>query len=134
MAILKYFPPLLEVRDNRSQTKGYYEAECEVCGTKFFPKRSNAKYCTPKCAVHNHRKAIANGTAVKRQGGKIADIKKVKDITKNKMQPLSELIKEFSDIKFLLKQDDCDKNRKEVLRVGRLIKQRSPNFDFKNIK
>lgn len=67
MAILKYNPPPTEIRDNRNQGKGYYDAKCEVCGTLFYPKRSNAKYCTTKCALIHHRIAVANGTAGKRK-------------------------------------------------------------------
>lgn len=66
MAILKYNPPVTEIRDNRNKGKGYYDAKCEVCGTLFYPKRSNAKYCTTKCALIHHRISIANGTATKR--------------------------------------------------------------------
>lgn len=73
MAILKYHPPLTEIRDNRTTGKGYYDAKCEVCGTLFYPKRSNAKYCTTKCALINHRISLANGTATK----KVAAVPKV---------------------------------------------------------
>jgi hypothetical protein len=66
MAIIKYNPPVLEIRDNRNKGKGYYDANCEVCGTLFYPKRSNAKYCTTKCALIHHRISVANGTATKR--------------------------------------------------------------------
>lgn len=58
MAILKFVPSPKKIRDNRSNENGYYEAACNVCGTLFFPKRSNAKYCTSKCAQNNHRMAL----------------------------------------------------------------------------
>lgn len=61
MAILKFVPSPKKIRDNRSNDNGYYEATCNSCGTLFFPKRSNAKYCTPKCAVDAHRTAVASG-------------------------------------------------------------------------
>lgn len=70
MAILKYVPPTKKIIDNRKPEGGYYEAECEVCGTKFYPERSNAKYCTPNCGLIAHRIAVANGTAEKRQVSK----------------------------------------------------------------
>lgn len=71
MAILKYVPPTKKIIDKRSPDGGYYEAECEICGTKFYPERSNAKYCNPNCGLQAHRVAVANGTAMKR-GGKVS--------------------------------------------------------------
>lgn len=66
MAITRYVPPIKKIIDNRKPEGGYYEADCEVCGTKFYPERSNAKYCTPNCGLIAHRMAVANGTAEKR--------------------------------------------------------------------
>lgn len=60
MAILKFVPSPKKIRDNRSNENGYYEATCNVCGTVFFPKRSNAKYCTSKCAQDNHRMELVS--------------------------------------------------------------------------
>lgn len=71
MAILKYVPPTKRIIDNRKPEGGYYEAECEVCGTTFYPERSNAKYCTPNCGLIAHRIAVANGTAEKRPTSKV---------------------------------------------------------------
>ena len=70
MAILRYVPPTKKIVDNRKPEGGYYEAECEVCGTKYYPERSNAKYCTPNCGLIAHRIAVANGTAEKRSANK----------------------------------------------------------------
>lgn len=66
MAILEYHPPKQKLLDKRNENGGYYTAECENCGTTFYPLRSNAKYCTPNCGLIQHRVAVANGTAMKR--------------------------------------------------------------------
>lgn len=73
MAILKYVPPTKKIIDKRSADGGYYEAECEICSTKYYPERSNSKYCTPNCGLIAHRIAVANGTASKKYkpGGKV---------------------------------------------------------------
>lgn len=70
MAITRYIPPTKNIIDNRKPEGGYYEADCEVCGGKFYPERSNAKYCTPNCGLIAHRIAVANGTATKRTESK----------------------------------------------------------------
>jgi|TARA_B110000259_G_C13986565_1_gene390691 hypothetical protein len=49
MGVLKYIPKRKEILDRRSVDGGYYEAECDVCGTTFYPSRSNAKYCSRSC-------------------------------------------------------------------------------------
>ena len=59
--IKNYHPAPNKIRDNRNSGIGYYTAVCDSCGTEFYPKRSSAKYCTPKCAVNSHRKAKASG-------------------------------------------------------------------------
>lgn len=59
MAIISYTPPNDKVVDHRNENGGYYTAKCDKCGTEFYPKKSNAKYCTPNCAVISHRKAKA---------------------------------------------------------------------------
>lgn len=66
MAILNYVPPKKKIIDHRSPEGGYYNAKCEVCGTEFYPKRSNAKYCSPNCSVVAHRILFASGGAVKK--------------------------------------------------------------------
>lgn len=66
MSIKSYVPPIKKIIDHRSPSGGYYTANCDVCGTEFFPARRNAKYCSPNCGVVAHRTALANGTAVKR--------------------------------------------------------------------
>lgn len=66
MAITRYVPPIKKIVDRRKPEGGYYVATCEVCGTTYYPERSNSKYCTPKCGLISHRMAVANGTATKR--------------------------------------------------------------------
>jgi hypothetical protein len=65
MAILEYIPPLKKIIDKRNPTGDYYKAECDVCGTEFYPKRRSAKYCTPNCKVIQHRIDVANGKVTK---------------------------------------------------------------------
>ena len=72
MAIKSYVPPKLKLIDYRSPEGGFYTANCDVCGTEYYPKRSNSKYCSPKCGVVSHRMANA---------GKVAESKV--DDTKN---------------------------------------------------
>lgn len=56
MPILRYIPKKKNVIDRRSNEGGFYEAECEECGGKFFPKRGNAKYCSQSCLQMAWRK------------------------------------------------------------------------------
>ena len=49
MAILNYIPKKKEVIDRRTDNGGYYEAVCDECGNVYYPKRSNAKYCSRSC-------------------------------------------------------------------------------------
>jgi len=65
MPIISYVPPKKNIHDNRTPNGGYYTAKCDNCGTVFYPKRSNAKYCTPNCALISHRQAIASGKTAK---------------------------------------------------------------------
>lgn len=55
MAILKYIPIKKEVIDRRTTDGGYYIAVCENCGNEFYPKRSNAMYCSRSCLVMAYR-------------------------------------------------------------------------------
>ena len=66
MAIKKFIPGPKKIIDHRGNPHGFYEAVCDVCGTIYYPKRSNSKYCNSKCAVVAHRTAIANGTKTKK--------------------------------------------------------------------
>lgn len=66
MAIKKFIPGPKKIIDHRGNPHGFYEAVCDVCGTVYYPKRSNSKYCNSKCAVVAHRTAIANGTKTKK--------------------------------------------------------------------
>jgi CRISPR/Cas system-associated protein Cas10 (large subunit of type III CRISPR-Cas system) len=70
MAIIKFIPAKSTIRDNRSEDGGYYVATCNVCGTEFYPKRSNAKYCSNKCTVNKHRQSIADGEMPKKTASK----------------------------------------------------------------
>lgn len=67
MSIKSYVPPKKNIIDHRTTEGGYYNAICDVCGTEFFPKRSNAKYCSSNCGIVAHRTAIANGDVVKKR-------------------------------------------------------------------
>jgi len=55
MAIKSYVPKKSTVIDRRSTDGGYYVAECEICGREFYPKRSNAKFCSNVCGQRAHR-------------------------------------------------------------------------------
>lgn len=55
MSILRYIPKNGAVNDRRSPEGGYYEAIC-YCGQKFYPKRSDAMYCSKNCALKAYRK------------------------------------------------------------------------------
>ena len=65
MAIIEYIPPIKQVIDRRNAKGDYYKASCDVCGTEFYPKRRNAKYCTPNCKVIQFRIDVANGKVPK---------------------------------------------------------------------
>ena len=56
MGVISYIPKKKEVIDNRSNEGGYYTAVCDECGNEFFPKRSNAMYCSRSCLVMAYRK------------------------------------------------------------------------------
>jgi len=61
MAILEYIPPTNKVIiDNRKENENYYKAICDSCGTEFYPKRRNAKYCNTKCKVIQNRINLIN--------------------------------------------------------------------------
>ncbi len=60
MGVLRYIPKVKEVIDNRSPDGGFYEAECDECSNIFYPKRSNAKYCSRSCLVMHYRKEQKN--------------------------------------------------------------------------
>lgn len=75
MGILRYIPKVKEVIDNRSSEGGFYEAECDECNNPFYPKRSNAKYCSRSCLVMAYRKLRLSGTPKKN--------KTVKSVTKS---------------------------------------------------
>ena len=66
MSIKSYVPPKKNIIDHRTAEGGYYNAICDVCGTEFFPKRSNARYCSSNCGIVAHRTAIANGDVLKK--------------------------------------------------------------------
>jgi hypothetical protein len=62
MGILKYIPKKKNIIDRRSDDGGYYEAECDVCGTIYYPKRSNGKYCSHSCSIRAYRERVQKGT------------------------------------------------------------------------
>ena len=56
MSILRYIPKQSAINDRRTPEGGFYEATCR-CGNKFYPKRSDALYCSNRCAVQANREA-----------------------------------------------------------------------------
>ncbi len=62
MGVISYIPKKKEVIDNRSNEGGYYTAVCDECGNEFFPKRSNAMYCSRSCLVMAYRKKKSSET------------------------------------------------------------------------
>lgn len=89
MPIKTYTPPKLKLVDHRNPEGGFYTADCDVCGTEFYPKRSNAKYCSPKCAVVAHRTAVANGTQPKKEVVKSVKAPVIAEETKTPIEMLS---------------------------------------------
>jgi len=75
MAITKFIPEKKKIRDNRNPEGGFYEAVCDSCGTVFYPKRANAKYCNSKCAQNSFRAKIAAGEIPKKLKPKPGQIK-----------------------------------------------------------
>ena len=55
MAIIKFIPKVSKMTDYRSNDGGYYIANCEVCGTEYYPKRCTSKYCSNTCSVIAYR-------------------------------------------------------------------------------
>lgn len=60
MPIVKFIPPVFDVKDYRSPEGNYYVAICDNCGAEFYPKRSDAKYCSKKCTIVSWRKDKIN--------------------------------------------------------------------------
>jgi endogenous inhibitor of DNA gyrase (YacG/DUF329 family) len=77
MAIKSYVPPKLKLIDNRSPDGGYYTANCDICGTEYYPKRSNSKYCSPKCGVVSHRMANAGKVVESKKEDSPGDLEEV---------------------------------------------------------
>lgn len=126
MAILKYVPPVKKIIDNRKPEGGYYEAECEICGTIFYPERSNAKYCTPNCGLIAHRKAKADILA---SGGKIE--------TKNKDKEIKTLINaEFRGAKqvyqYLKENFNTHGQRNDIMDMLKITEVGS-SFEYENV-
>lgn len=65
MPVFEYIPPAKKIIDHSSTNGDYYKAQCDVCGTEFYPKRRTAKYCNPNCKLIQHRIECANGKIVK---------------------------------------------------------------------
>jgi hypothetical protein len=55
MGVLRYIPRKKEIIDRRSADGGYYESECDHCGSIYYPKRSSAKFCSRACTVMAYR-------------------------------------------------------------------------------
>ncbi len=85
MAINKFIPGVTKITDHRGNPTGYYEAVCDVCGTPYYPRRSNSKYCNSKCAVVAHRKAVAEGKVVKEL---LSNAKKEKEVSKKPVKSI----------------------------------------------
>lgn len=70
MAIIKFIPEVKKIVDYRNAGGGFYEAVCDSCGTVFYPKRANAKFCNDKCAQNSFREKIASGAVSKKSKAK----------------------------------------------------------------
>jgi len=77
MPVKKYIPPVKQIIDHRSDKGGYYEALCEECGGDFYPKKSNAMYCSPQCTLINWRRGQVAKVNDKKPAKK--SVKKVAD-------------------------------------------------------
>jgi hypothetical protein len=55
MPIVKFVPPLFDIKDYRTPHGNYYVAKCDNCGQEFYPKRSDAKFCSKKCTLITYR-------------------------------------------------------------------------------
>jgi hypothetical protein len=104
MAILKYFPRKIKIKDNRNPDGGYFEAQCDVCGTTYYPKRNSSKYCSNVCAQRAHRKRTEEEVKQKtekakkpKEGKPVA--KKTEAVTSKIMTP--EQFKEKNGFKFV---------------------------------
>jgi len=49
MAIIRYVPPNVPIKDYRNDKGGYYIAKCDICGREFYPKRKSGRYCSEPC-------------------------------------------------------------------------------------
>ncbi len=56
MAILETIPKKSPITDYRNDEGGYHVASCEICGTIYYPKRYDSKYCSHNCIVAAQRK------------------------------------------------------------------------------
>jgi len=93
MAILKYFPRKIKIKDNRNPDGGYFEAQCDVCGTTYYPKRNSSKYCSNVCAQRAHRMRVDEEAKQKTEKAKKPKAgkpvaKKTETVTSKIMTPL----------------------------------------------
>lgn len=65
MPILRYIPPKKTIVDRRTSEGGYYQAECDHCGSIFYPKRCTAKFCSRSCTVMAYRLTKSAKKAIK---------------------------------------------------------------------
>lgn len=80
MPIKSYVKKNVPIKDRRSTEGGYYIAECDYCGTEYYPKKAIAKYCSSECmrrAWHEKRKKEIE-----------AGINKPKRVKQNVSEPL----------------------------------------------
>jgi hypothetical protein len=50
MPIISFIPKKVPIKDNRNPNGNYYTATCDQCGKEYYPKRSNARYCSAECS------------------------------------------------------------------------------------
>jgi uncharacterized OB-fold protein len=79
-------PAPVQVKDYRNEGGVFYEAICDQCGRKFFPKRSTAKYCCKQCGIE-----ARNGrTLIKEDELKLTKTIKESTQARNKLKELVE--------------------------------------------
>lgn len=61
MGVIQFIPGAKNIIDRREEGKSYWIAECDLCETKFYPKRSNARFCSNQCQMKNYRERLAKG-------------------------------------------------------------------------
>lgn len=49
MSIKRYVPKINDFVDHRNSEGGYYIADCDECGTEYYPLYRNSEYCSDNC-------------------------------------------------------------------------------------